>query len=413
MQVLNFGKKFPQALSRIQRCNVLIVGNTGVGKSTLIGALFKQAVSTEVTQKISEKPYNRQGLPIAAYDSPGLEKDKKQRDRVKKEVADRIRQQNRKEPCDQIHAIWYCINSQTNRESDIDHKWIKQLAKEVPVIGVITRASGIERSDLLPHLEGTAALQQVVRIMAKQENIEPHPVLPYGMTDLLAATEELLEGIAQKAIVNAINAKADKAYAWCRDGCAKMIATQFAPHFAPLPFLKLLTGPTQTQLLIDIAKEFGCKFSREELSQLPAVGLGIAGFGSIDLFVEEQLKNLPGIDWESTKTLTDAFSYLSSALDKASLIPFKENLQDLFSFFANSKLVGSLPIVSSISSTVVVVSTILLAFSFIETMKKLKQAEYEGQPMPDLEDVFAREVKQMMENISGLTSGNWRLSFSG
>jgi len=30
MMILSFGKKFPQALSRIQRCNVLIIGNTGV-----------------------------------------------------------------------------------------------------------------------------------------------------------------------------------------------------------------------------------------------------------------------------------------------------------------------------------------------------------------------------------------------
>ena len=42
MMILSFGKKFPQALSRIQRCNVLIIGNTGVGKSTINQHVVRQ-----------------------------------------------------------------------------------------------------------------------------------------------------------------------------------------------------------------------------------------------------------------------------------------------------------------------------------------------------------------------------------
>jgi predicted GTPase len=87
MMVLNFGKKFPQALSQIKRCNVLVIGNTGVGKSTLISNLFQLSISNSVTPAISEKPYTKPGLPIAVYDAPGLETDRKQREKVKQDIA--------------------------------------------------------------------------------------------------------------------------------------------------------------------------------------------------------------------------------------------------------------------------------------------------------------------------------------
>jgi predicted GTPase len=126
MMILSFGKKFPQALSRIQSCNVLIIGNTGVEKSTLISTLFDKAISEAVTQKISDKPYTKSDFSIAVYDSPGLERDKKQSDKVKQDVSKFIKQQNRKEPSEQIHAVWYCVNSQVNREAEIDSHWIGQ-----------------------------------------------------------------------------------------------------------------------------------------------------------------------------------------------------------------------------------------------------------------------------------------------
>lgn len=78
--------------------------------------------------------------------TPGLEKEKKQRDKVKKEIDKLIKQQNQKEQEDQIHAVCYCVNSQVARESEIDRQWIKSLSEKLPIIAVITRASGIEHS---------------------------------------------------------------------------------------------------------------------------------------------------------------------------------------------------------------------------------------------------------------------------
>ena len=50
---LTFGKRFPKAMKQIKQCNILVIGNTGVGKSTLIGRLFDTDISDTVTQTIS------------------------------------------------------------------------------------------------------------------------------------------------------------------------------------------------------------------------------------------------------------------------------------------------------------------------------------------------------------------------
>lgn len=80
--VLSFGHRFPTAIKQIKRCNVLVIGSTGAGKSTLISSMLNFPISDSVTKSISNPPYQKPGLPIAIYDTPGLENNKKQQDRV-------------------------------------------------------------------------------------------------------------------------------------------------------------------------------------------------------------------------------------------------------------------------------------------------------------------------------------------
>jgi energy-coupling factor transporter ATP-binding protein EcfA2 len=430
--VLKFGQRFPQALSQINRCNVLVIGNTGIGKSTLISALFQVTISNSVTAKISEKPYTKASLPIAVYDASGLETDKNKRDNQKQVIADFINEKNQnetinktinnfikgkkqketKEPEDQIHAVWYCVHSHTVRQSQIEQQWIASIAKDLPVIAVITRASGIEKDWLHPYLESIPTIQRVVPIMARRETTHHYDIKPYGLDALLAATEDMLEQIAQKAILNAVNARANLAFGWCRDGCTKVLASQFLP--IPIPGLKTLAiSGIQLWMLVDISKTFGYQFDRAALTELCTVGVGSFGsFVGVESFIEEALQNLPGIDYNNIQTVKDVLLHLKTMLDHAAgTFPFKEQLMDLLSGLADSNLISDLPILSCLTAITTTLATGFMAVAYIETMKTLKKAEYEGQPMPDLKAVFDKQIQQLMEFLNQVCREGWSSGF--
>lgn len=406
MMVLNFGKKFPQALSQINRCNVLVIGNTGVGKSTLISALFQVPISNSVTLDISEKPYTKPGLPIAVYDAPGLETDKKQSERVKQNIKNFLHKKNQKEPKNQIHVVWYCVDSHVVRESQIEQQWIASIAKQLPVIAVITRASGLEKDWLHPYLESIPSIQRVVPIMARIETTPHYDIKPYGLDTLLAATEDMLEEIARKAILNAVNAKANSAFGWCMGGCVTVITAQLMP-------ISILKAPVasglQVYMLTKISETFGYRFDRNVLAELSVVGAGAAG---LDNFIEEALKNLPGIDYNNIQTVKDVLSHLKIMLEHAAgTLPFKEQLMDLLSGLADSKVASGLPLLSCLTAIATTLATGFLAVAYIETMKIYKKAEYEGQPMPEVKEVFVEQMQQLMEFIRQLFGGGLSPSF--
>jgi len=394
------------AFNRIKPYNILVVGNTGVGKSTLIGTILQIPISDTVTTKISEKPYTTPRSSFTVYDTPGLERDEKQRHRVKQDIANLIRQQKqwRKEPGEHIHAVWYCINSQNTRMCDIDEKWIADLAKEVPVIAVITRSLSKQTSQFHKKLETNPNIRHVVPVLAEEEKTEVGFIDPHGLDSLRDITEKFLEEIAQAAILNAVNSKANEAFGWCRDGCAKVLVTQFLP----IPGVKAPAASLfQTRLFLDITKTFGYRFAKSFITELLTVGLGTVGF---DL-VKEILKHLP-IDYNNIQTGKDFLSYLTTPLEQvAGELPFKEQLLEILSGVANCNLISGLPILSYIPKIATILSTGMIAIAYIEALKIYKTSEYKGQPLSleELKKTLAEQLKLVVEVmcLPWMGGGGW------
>lgn len=337
--------------------------------------------------------------------------DNKRREKVKQDIAKFIRQKNQKEPEDQIHAVWYCVDSHTVRETQIEQQWIASLVKELPVIAVITRASGVEKDWLHPYLESIPSIQRVVPIMARTETTHHYDIKPYGLDTLLATTEDKIPEIARKVISNAVNAKADLAFGWCRDGCTKVLTSQFLPISILKNYAVLRL---QVWMFADISKSFDCQFDRTYLTELCKVGVGVfdafIGFGS---FIEEPLKKLLGIESSNIQTVKDVLSHLQTMLDhSAGTLPFKEQLVALLSSIADINLVSGLPILSCLTAITTTLVTGFSAVVYIETMKIYKKAEYEGQPMPDLKEVFRQQMQQLMEFIRQLLGSEWLPAFT-
>lgn len=393
--VLNFGHRFPTAIKQIKRCNVLVIGSTGAGKSTLISSMLNLPISDSVTKSISNPPYQKPGLPIAIYDTPGLENNKKQQDRVKEQIAKFIKERKYKEPEDQIHAIWYCVNSQVAREKLIDRGWISSIAKELPVIAVITRASGVEKSWLEPFLRGISEIKQVIPVMALREKTPHYDIKPYGLDSLLFGTEKLLEEIAKTAFLKAMKSKADKSLGLCIDGCAKVLTARLLP--VPMMPIPLVVATLQSWMLAEISKTFGYNFDGKFLSELCAIGIGTTG---IEVYLDQILNNLPGVHSDNIQTVHDVLSQFGVMLNgMTATLPFKDQLIDLLQGLDNFNPVSGFPIFGCIAAVTTVLCTGFLAVAYIETMKIYKQAEYEGKPLPDIKEILKDQMQQLMEVI--------------
>ncbi|MGE8617358.1 MAG: GTPase, partial [Achromobacter spanius] len=93
------------------RVNILIAGKTGVGKSTLINAVFrgelaKTGAGKPVTQTTQE--YTKAGHPLTIIDTRGLEVSDYARSR--QQLTDLIQERSASDDQDKhLHVAWLCI----------------------------------------------------------------------------------------------------------------------------------------------------------------------------------------------------------------------------------------------------------------------------------------------------------------
>jgi GTP-binding protein EngB required for normal cell division len=123
------GFEFPEPeLEELPKANIVITGKTGVGKSTLINAIFGEELSKEgtgrpVTQKISM--YTNSDIPVAIYDTVGLELDKDRQNSAIAEIKNLIREKRENAMSSTIKEIRKEIDELEKLREFIQHNGIK------------------------------------------------------------------------------------------------------------------------------------------------------------------------------------------------------------------------------------------------------------------------------------------------
>ena len=136
-----FEQQFVEFKNSIKSPNVLLLGQTGVGKSSLVNTIFGEdlaAVSHIKPETRGFHIYNSPQIPVNIIDSEGYELASP--DEFKKSLNEYI-EENFSEGDKQIHICWYCISISSARVLPYDLDNLTYLTKEkhIPTCVVFTQ----------------------------------------------------------------------------------------------------------------------------------------------------------------------------------------------------------------------------------------------------------------------------------
>jgi uncharacterized protein (DUF697 family)/GTP-binding protein EngB required for normal cell division len=301
-----FSKKFEEQSESIGRFNLAIFGKTGVGKSTLINAIFGEDVAeTGIGRPVTQGShlYMHVSGHFGVLDTPGLEIGKDS-STILQDLEQYVREMRRSPLKDQVHVVWYCVRATDRRFEDTEDAFIRALDRlGLPVLLVFTQ---VPMRDGRYHPD---ALELAESIRARDLPLNGEPIFltyaradefagyePHGLQDLLDATFRVApEGVlaaltaAQKIDMNRKRAAANKAI-----GVA--VAAAAAAGATPIPFSDAaILVPIQLTMMASISHIYDIKIDKATTAALAATAAAttagrslvaglfqlVPGFGSI------------------------------------------------------------------------------------------------------------------------------------
>jgi len=276
----NIRKIIDDALEKIGQVNIIIAGKTGVGKSTLVNAVFKgnlaeTGVGKPVTQTMKE--YSKSGEPVHIFDTKGFELGNALtiREELKSEIEKRKKLGDMKK---QIHLAWFCISNDGKRVEKAEIDFINDMAKELPVVVVLTKTldTSLEFYNIVK--DECREATNVIRVLAQPYETPIGTIPAMGLEELIDHTYEIVPDIAKAALAasqkvnDSITKKAvDKIIAVAASSAAAIGAT-------PIPFSDaVLLAPVQIGMIASICKVMKVDADRAFLTTIVTSAAGVLG----------------------------------------------------------------------------------------------------------------------------------------
>lgn len=295
-------------IKNLKTLNVIVAGKTGVGKSTLINAVFREKLAeTGMGKPVTEhmRKLTKKAVPLAIYDTRGFELGKEVQNEVKKEVVETISNCLATQDINKaIHCIWYCINTASNRIEPEEIEWLRELSKEnqitkVPIIVVLTQSFSKKKADELRNvlLNENLDVVQVIPVLAEDYEIDDDYVAKsYGLDVLIkvmgeALPEELMDTLQH---MQKVSLEEKKRHAQAAVATAAVAAA--GEGAAPIPFSDCaLLIPTQLGMIASITVIFGFDVNKSIITALLSATIGTGGATLLGkTVVSNLLKIIPG-----------------------------------------------------------------------------------------------------------------------
>lgn len=336
MESLNFMQKVDDLYNDFKKknhkANIIIIGKTGVGKSTLINTVFKDNLATTgigrpVTQKISE--ISKENASINILDTKGLEiSDYKD---IEEQIIDEIKKRKGKEAEKYINLAWLCISEESKRIEDAEINLAKSINElGVDVIVVITKASKFLNNEFEKEVKKhfseiakavclTRAIQEDVYDDDDEEKIISTRHIR-GIDELISHSYRFIPDSQKICFASALSVLHAESMAVKREEAGKIIKkyaiAAAAAAAVPIPFSDFLTiAPLQIAMMLQISSAYGINVTKDSILPVISALGGTAATTMIGrtLFTSI-LKLVPGLDIAGSAISAGIAQQLTSAL---------------------------------------------------------------------------------------------------
>lgn len=277
-------------IKNLKHLNIIVAGKTGVGKSTLINAVFRDNLAeTGMGKPITShmRKITKKDVPLSIYDTRGFELGKEVQAEVKQEVIETINKGlATKDINEAIHCIWYCINTASNRIEPEEIEWLRELSQgnqitQVPIIIVLTQSFSKKNAQAMRTalLDENLDVIQIIPVLAEDYEIEDLGIAKsYGLDVLIQVMEEALPDELMDTLQNVQIASLQAKKARAQAAVAAAATTAGVEGATPIPFADCaLLIPTQVGMIASITVIFGFNINKSIITALLSSSIGAGG----------------------------------------------------------------------------------------------------------------------------------------
>jgi len=211
----------------LRTVEIIVMGKTGAGKSTLINSVLEEDLApTGTGQAVTRKnktykkemmlptgrkkdgQYGLVACALSMYDTVGLEIDHKITENTLEKIRDHIKKTKESINTEDVSLVWFCVSETSKRFEPYEIELIKKLSidYEIPFVIVLTQSITKKKGELELQIKEALPDVPIAKVLAKEYPIDDDITLPVkGVDELLRKSINDYQGRKIKLLETKIN----------------------------------------------------------------------------------------------------------------------------------------------------------------------------------------------------------------